>query len=158
MACRLVGAKPLSDQCWNIVNWNLRNKLQWNLKRNSYIFIHKNAFENVVCEMAAICSRPQCVKECFISCKFINMEKIYIYWILLYPRPTKLVYLINLVHPSVRLSFLLGSLLTWCCDMEMLPTLLDLCEGNPPVTDGFSSQFQWNLKRNLNIFASASVC
>ena len=31
MACRLAGAKPLSlNQCWNIVNSNLRNKLQWN--------------------------------------------------------------------------------------------------------------------------------
>ena len=48
MACRLVGTKPLSEQCWNIVNSNLR------------IFIHKIAFENVVCEMAAICFRPQC--------------------------------------------------------------------------------------------------
>ena len=30
MVCRLFGAKPLSNQCWVIVNWNLRNKLQWN--------------------------------------------------------------------------------------------------------------------------------
>ena len=30
--------------------------------RNSYIFIQENAFENVVCKMAAILSRPQCVK------------------------------------------------------------------------------------------------
>ena len=30
------------------------NKLQLNLKRNSYIFIQENAFENVW-EMAAIC-------------------------------------------------------------------------------------------------------
>ena len=43
------------NQCWNIVNWTLRNKLQWNLKRNSYIFIQENAFENGVCEMASIC-------------------------------------------------------------------------------------------------------
>ena len=35
----------------------------WNLKQNSYIFIQENAFENVVCEMAAILSRPQCVKD-----------------------------------------------------------------------------------------------
>ena len=33
---------------------DIRNKLQWNLNRNSYIFIHENAFENVVCKMAAI--------------------------------------------------------------------------------------------------------
>ena len=32
-----------------------------NFKRNSYIFIKENAFENVVSEMAAILSRPQCV-------------------------------------------------------------------------------------------------
>ena len=49
------------NQCWNSVDWNLRNKLQWNLKRNSYIFIQENSFENVVCEMAAILSRPQWV-------------------------------------------------------------------------------------------------
>ena len=48
------------NQCWNIVNWNFRNKLQWNFNRNSNIFIQENALENVVCEMASILSRPQC--------------------------------------------------------------------------------------------------
>ena len=33
-------------QCWNIVNWTLRNKLQWSFKRISYI---ENAFERFVC-------------------------------------------------------------------------------------------------------------
>ena len=28
---------------------HLRDEFQWNLKRNSYIFIQENAFENVVC-------------------------------------------------------------------------------------------------------------
>ena len=51
------------NQCWIIVNWTLRNKLQWNLIRNSNIFIQENAFESVVYEMAAILSRPQCVKH-----------------------------------------------------------------------------------------------
>ena len=51
------------NQCWNIVNWTLRNKLQWNFTRNSYIFIQENALENVVCEMASILSRPQYVKK-----------------------------------------------------------------------------------------------
>ena len=41
---------------------SIGNKLQWNLNQNSYIFIQENAFEKVVCEMAAILSRPQCVK------------------------------------------------------------------------------------------------
>ena len=34
----------------------------FNLKRNSHIFIQENTFENIVYEMAAILSRPQCVK------------------------------------------------------------------------------------------------
>ena len=51
------------NQCWNIVDWNFRDKLQWNLKQNSYIFIQENAFENVVSSMVAILTRPQCVKE-----------------------------------------------------------------------------------------------
>ena len=50
------------NQCWNIVNWTLGNKLQWNLNRISNIFIQENEFENVVWKMAAILSRPQCVK------------------------------------------------------------------------------------------------
>ena len=50
------------NQCWNIVNWSLRNKLQWNSNRCSNIFIEENTFENVVCEMLSISSRPQCVK------------------------------------------------------------------------------------------------
>ena len=49
------------NQCWVIVNWTLRNKLQWNINRNSDIFIQENVFESVVCETAAILSRPQCV-------------------------------------------------------------------------------------------------
>ena len=73
MACGLVGAKPLLNQCWNIVNSKLRNKLQWNKKRNSYIFVQENAFENVVCEMAAILSQPQCVNPAHVSLAVIQM-------------------------------------------------------------------------------------
>ena len=55
------------NQCWNIVNWTLRNKCQWNFNQNSSIFIQANAFENVICEMASILSQPQCVKKHGIS-------------------------------------------------------------------------------------------
>ena len=48
------------NQCWNIVNWTPRNKLQWNINENSNIFIQNNAFENAVCKMTAILSWPQC--------------------------------------------------------------------------------------------------
>ena len=51
------------NQCWNIVQKTPRNKLQWNFNRNSNTFIQENAFESVVCEKAAILSRPQCAKD-----------------------------------------------------------------------------------------------
>ena len=43
-----------------MVNSNFKNKHQWNLKQNSYIFILENAFQNVICEMAANLYQPQC--------------------------------------------------------------------------------------------------
>ena len=52
------------NQCWNIVNWTNRNKLQWSGNRNSYIFIQENTLENIFWKMAAILSRSQCVKTC----------------------------------------------------------------------------------------------
>ena len=51
------------NQCWNIVDWTLNNKLQWNFNRNSKSFIQENSFVSAVCEMPAILSRPQCVKQ-----------------------------------------------------------------------------------------------
>ena len=42
-------------------NWTLRNKLHWNFNQNIKIFIHEKAFENIVCEMAAILSRGRWV-------------------------------------------------------------------------------------------------
>ena len=47
------------NQCWNIVNWTLRNNLQGNFNRNSNILIQENALENFVCEMTSILFRPQ---------------------------------------------------------------------------------------------------
>ena len=57
------------NQCWNIVNWTLSNKFQWNLNRNSYIFIQENAFENVVRKMVAILSRLQ-----FVNCYLVLLS------------------------------------------------------------------------------------
>ena len=51
------------NQYWNVVNWTLRNKLQWNLNQNSYLFIQGNAFKNIGRKLAAILSRPQCAKD-----------------------------------------------------------------------------------------------
>ena len=54
MVCCLFGAMPLSKPV--TVNWTLRNKLQWNCNQNTCL-IDENAFQMVVCEMAAVLSR-----------------------------------------------------------------------------------------------------
>ena len=55
------------NQCWNFVNWTLRNKLNWSFSRKSNIFIQENVLENFICEMASILSRPQCVNPWLIN-------------------------------------------------------------------------------------------
>ena len=61
MACRLFVAYCINN-CWVIANRTLRNKVQWSLNQNAKLFIHGNAYENIVCEMAAILSRKRWVK------------------------------------------------------------------------------------------------
>ena len=51
------------NQCWVLVNWTLRNKLQRNFNQNTKLFIHKSASENIVCEMVAILSRGRWVNR-----------------------------------------------------------------------------------------------
>ena len=43
-----------------LFNQTPRNKIQWKIYQNSYIFIQENAFENVACEIAAILSVSMC--------------------------------------------------------------------------------------------------
>ena len=45
------------NQCWFIVNWTLRNKLQRNSNQNTKLSTHGNGYKNIVSEMAAICPR-----------------------------------------------------------------------------------------------------
>ena len=60
------------SQWWNIVNWTIGNKLQWNRNRNLQISIQENAFECPVRKMAAILSRPQCVNALSLPCFMQN--------------------------------------------------------------------------------------
>ena len=55
------------NQCWNIVNLTLGNKLRWNLHWNQYIFIQENAFENVIWKMAAICLGLNVLRACYLA-------------------------------------------------------------------------------------------
>ena len=63
MACCHSAPSHYLNHCWNIriVNLTFGNQLQWNFNQNLNIFIQENAIENVVCEIAAILSGPQCV-------------------------------------------------------------------------------------------------
>ena len=54
MACRLSVPKHYLNQSWVIVSWTLRNKFQWNFNQNTKLFIHDNAYQNIVSEMVAI--------------------------------------------------------------------------------------------------------
>ena len=66
------------NQCWNIFNWTLRNKLQWNFMRNSNIFIRENGFECVVYKIASILPRPQCVN--LIRLIWYNVQILRYFW------------------------------------------------------------------------------
>ena len=57
MACLLFDTKSLFNQCWDIVNWTLRDKLQWNYNQNIKLSNHENASGNSLCEMVTILSR-----------------------------------------------------------------------------------------------------
>ena len=58
------------NQCWNTVNLNLRNNLEWNLMWNSYIFIQGVVLESVICKMAAIFFSSECVKHVKVQIAF----------------------------------------------------------------------------------------
>ena len=61
------------NQCWLIVSWSLGNDIQWNFNQKFNIFIPENVFENVICKMMAILSRPQCVDDINYSFVFYTI-------------------------------------------------------------------------------------
>ena len=60
-----------------VVDWIAVVKLQWHLSKHLKHFIQENTFENVVCEMAAICVSLNVLTHCVCQqCHFIS------YWII----------------------------------------------------------------------------
>ena len=59
MACRLIGAKPLSELMLPYCQLDPAEYITLKLCLNSNVIIHRNALENVLSEMVAILS--QCV-------------------------------------------------------------------------------------------------
>ena len=62
-------------QRWNIVNETHRNTLQWKSIQNSKLCIHENAFETIVCEMAAMLSRKGGGGKFYV-----NLDRKKMYW------------------------------------------------------------------------------
>ena len=85
---------PYLNQCWVIVNWTRRNKLQWNFNQNTNVFIQENASENIVCGMAAIlpkgrgrwvkldnyCNMDCADSSCFVMCWFGMPSIVLTHW------------------------------------------------------------------------------
>ena len=76
MACRLVGAKPLSIPVLGYCQLDPRNNLRWIFYQNTNLFIQENASENIVCKKAAILSRGRWV------------NKAYLWWVLVGVQPS----------------------------------------------------------------------
>ena len=68
------------NQCRVIINWTLRNKLQWLLNQNTNLFNHGNASENIVCEIAAILSRGRWVNALALGNCIIVMRQLWTIW------------------------------------------------------------------------------
>ena len=77
MACRLFGAKPLSEPIM-IYFQSLYRSILMKIIWNSKVFIKETAFENIVCEMAAILSPPLCVNRQYIF-RYLEIEKLSTY-------------------------------------------------------------------------------
>ena len=55
-----IGSALVQIMAWR--HWTLSNKRQWNFIQNTKCFIHENASEKIVCEMAVMFSRGRWVK------------------------------------------------------------------------------------------------
>ena len=58
------------NQCWNIVNWTVRNNRWWSFNPNSCIFIQENAFEKVVCKVVTILRDPNMLKPIILYIQY----------------------------------------------------------------------------------------
>ena len=137
MACRLGGVKPLYEPVLECFNWTLR----CNLIGIQTFSSKENALGNVVCEMASILSRLQCVNG-HRHGKQARHE-----WI-------HLTHWDPVMHTCVSTLSIIGS------DNGLSPGrrqshYLNLCWHI--VDTNLRNKFQWNLKRNSYIFIKKCV-
>ena len=170
------------NQCWNIVNWTLRNKLQWNINQNSYIFIQGNASENVG-KLADILSQSQCVKTTCASngySKAIEIPKGSPEYTADYPEFTAgktppppppppppcwdcvAVYqLVNICHISITLQPCGASAIySWYLEYQLV-TEINISSLHLEMWVMFSSQktmYFWNSNCILHVFSCTNIC
>ena len=101
-----------------MVNWALWNKHQWNFNPNSIIFIKKCIWICLVCEMAAILSRPQCVQATSLYFLLVNF---------------------HCYFTGAEVIVCIG-VTSWRHQMEAFSALLAICARNSPVPGEFPTQ------------------
>ena len=99
------------NQCWVIINWILRNKLQRNFNQSM-----KFSFTSMHLKMSPATWRPFCSGEDELSVA----QRVFFQVLSCWDRVT-------------RIS-------RWRHQMDTFSALRALCEGNPPVIDGFPSE------------------
>ena len=80
MACRLYGAEPLSKPILGYCQSDPKKQTAVIFfYQNTRLFIHENASENIVCEMAAILSGRRCVNSGYyiLYMKFIHFWQVH---------------------------------------------------------------------------------
>ena len=132
--------------------------LQWNFNKIIMINILENAFQNVVCKIAAILSMPQCVNS--VVCRqrwqqqYRTGREIVLFWVQFYWD----LFLKTVSHITVKIhehhdvsdQWQLDCLFNGLFRLTSKKTselLLALCEGNPPMRSGFL----WQTTNNLEI-------
>ena len=130
------------NQCWVIVNLTLTNKRQWYFNQNTKLFIHENASENIVCEMAASLSREGWLKVRVWISPYIPHKTMGCYY--------------NGVIMSVMASQITCLTIVYLivysdADQRKHQSVTGLCEGNSPVTGEFPAQRTSNAE-NVSIW------
>ena len=64
--CCLFSPKPLSEPMM-IYQLDLSNKTLWHSNKNTKIFKQEYEFQNIICKTAAIFSKYQCIKSCYMQ-------------------------------------------------------------------------------------------
>ena len=138
-----------------IINWDHRNKLQWNSNQSTNLFVCENAFANAVCEMAAILSRG----KSWVTMSRVELSNHEGYGKNQHVQSTtkhKMCIILQqhfiLWSNRIRVPFheRFFPLSCWCHQMETFSALLALCAGNSPVISEFPAQ--WQVMQSFDAF------